>query len=429
MNSGKATEESAAGRSLIQAILSLGPALITASVVLGPGSILLNSKLGAEFGTQFVWLLAVAVLLMMATTALAARLGVALEKSVCEELADRFSRYLSIFVGFILFVVTASFQSSNNLGLLFGIRPFFEGAELGTEWEIALLVAVNAVVIFALLYFRELYRFVERMMKWMVGLMLLAFAVNLAYARPSLVGLMQGFVPSLPENLSGDQVLAITGVVATTFSIGAAFYQPYLIRQKGWRKDELRLGIFDTLIGISVLGLMSLMIMLTSASVLYGSGIQIKDAGDLALQLRPLFGPFAMALLCGGILAGALSSFMVNAMLGGSVMSDAMGKGADINGRWTRALTIAVLLFGMFTALAVKGLGVDTASLIIFAQAVTVLGNPVLAASLLALAHTADVRRQGIIPGWLLGIGWIGFGVITLLSFRTAWVIVGKLAG
>ena len=114
-------------RTFFQRLTAIGPAIITASVVLGPGSILLNSKIGAEFGYGFIWLLAITIVLMIGMTALSARLGVALDKTICEEGAARNSRPVAITIVVILFVVTGSFQCSNNLGVLFGLQPFVEG--------------------------------------------------------------------------------------------------------------------------------------------------------------------------------------------------------------------------------------------------------------------------------------------------------------
>ena len=55
---------------------SIGPGLITACVVIGPGSILTSSTVGATHGFQIVWVLAVAVVFMMVYTMLGAKLGV-----------------------------------------------------------------------------------------------------------------------------------------------------------------------------------------------------------------------------------------------------------------------------------------------------------------------------------------------------------------
>ena len=75
---------------------SLGPAIIVASVVLGPGSIVASSKVGCAYGYDMVWLLAVAGLLMVSMTALSARLGVTLQGTLCDELASRAGRPVAV---------------------------------------------------------------------------------------------------------------------------------------------------------------------------------------------------------------------------------------------------------------------------------------------------------------------------------------------
>ena len=56
-------------------VRSIGPAIIVAAVVCGPGSILTASKTGANYGFGMVWVLGLAVVLMVGATALAAYIG------------------------------------------------------------------------------------------------------------------------------------------------------------------------------------------------------------------------------------------------------------------------------------------------------------------------------------------------------------------
>ena len=71
---------------------SLGPAIITASVVLGPGSILSASKIGYEHGYAMAWVVVFASFMMVGMMLLSARLGVVLKGTLCEELARRDGR-------------------------------------------------------------------------------------------------------------------------------------------------------------------------------------------------------------------------------------------------------------------------------------------------------------------------------------------------
>ncbi|MEC8510120.1 MAG: divalent metal cation transporter, partial [Planctomycetota bacterium] len=54
----------------------VGPGLITVCVVVGPGSIVTSSNVGAQFGFELLWVLLVAVILMLTFMTLGARLGV-----------------------------------------------------------------------------------------------------------------------------------------------------------------------------------------------------------------------------------------------------------------------------------------------------------------------------------------------------------------
>ena len=85
---------------IVRLFRALGPALIVASVVLGPGSILSSSKVGAAYGFSMVWVLLVAAGLMMGMVALGARLGVSLEG-----FGDDFSFFFNVGILFYLLLV------------------------------------------------------------------------------------------------------------------------------------------------------------------------------------------------------------------------------------------------------------------------------------------------------------------------------------
>lgn len=54
----------------------IGPGLITACVVIGPGSITTSSQVGAKYGYSVLWVVLVSVALMLSFMTMAARLGV-----------------------------------------------------------------------------------------------------------------------------------------------------------------------------------------------------------------------------------------------------------------------------------------------------------------------------------------------------------------
>jgi len=420
---------------------SIGPAIITASVVLGPGSILAASKIGYQHGYAMAWMLLLAIVMMIGMTALSARLGVVLDGTLCSELARRAGRWAAVITGVSLFLIAACFQFGNNLGVIAAIEPFLpaeptaDGNDLpAVKWvATGLIVLLNWLIIVALFGFRKLYQPVERLMKVLVFLMIVGFAGNLVMARPDLLTVLMGFVPQLPEGatetplpkvVDGKIVDSLTPLIAmfvTTFSVGGAFYQSYLVRKKGWTRDNLREGLVDSTVGICILGLVTLMIMVTAATVLHDNPnvSEPKSAAEVAQQLEPLFGPAAKVLFCLGIFAGAFSSFLVNAMIGGTILSDGLGLGGDIDQPWPKHFTVLTLLVGMGVAVTVQSTGESPVNLIIFAQAMTVLGLPALAATMCYLATRKDLTGDRRIPLWLKLVAVLALVIVTLLALRT----------
>ena len=76
MPCGYESQEGSGLATLKRFLQSIGPAIIVAAVVLGSGSILTSSKVGATFGLIGVPVILGAAILMIAMVALSARLGV-----------------------------------------------------------------------------------------------------------------------------------------------------------------------------------------------------------------------------------------------------------------------------------------------------------------------------------------------------------------
>ncbi|MCH1510892.1 MAG: divalent metal cation transporter [Akkermansiaceae bacterium] len=411
---------------LKQLFSSFGPAIIVAAIVLGPGSILTSSKVGAQFGYIGIAAIVLAVVLMIAMVALAGRIGVIYEDSPCDQLARRLGRPAAVVVGVILFGLVAIFQYSNNVAIVSGLAPLFETEDyslMSGATPAIILISFNALVIFCLYWKRHLYRSIETLMKFLIGLMVVAFLINffVIYFSP------RAYVPV--KSGKAPEILALMGLMATTFSVGGAFYQAYLVKEKGWKLLDAKRGVTDSVVSISVVGILSTIILMTAARVFYGrpEPVVLSGVGEVAMQLQPLFGSWAKVVFCLGIFAGAFSSFLVNALVGGTVLSDSLGKGSRLGGGWTLGLTTVALLSGLVVALLNLSDAKSTVNLITFAQALTVLGIPALAAALLYLGTRPDLTGERKVPAWIINLGWAGLVVAVALAIRTTIAVLDKL--
>jgi len=419
---------------------SIGPALITACVVFGPGSLLISSNIGAKYSYDLLWLLVLTGLLMGTYLTMGARIGVCGGATPCTLIAERAGRPAAFIIGLTLCLICSAFQFSNNMAVGLAASAFLPRG-LAPEYvkyvSAGIVVAFNLLVIAFLFFASQVYRVLERVMKVMVGVILLCFLFNLIVARPDPLEVVSGLLPRIPAGLSlgwpvkahgvvRDPMILVAGLLGTTFSVAGAFFQGNLVRERNWTVADYLGSIGDAVAGVCVLTLVSMIIMITTATVIPGE--PADNIGTLAQSLRPLLGTTAYSVFCIGLVAVAMNPFVINAVIGGTILADGLGLPARMNDRWPRLLTVAVMLLGMCVALYGISTNEKPINLIIFGQALTVLGNPLMAISMLWLANRQDVMgkyRNGPIAN---ALGAIGFVVVVLMAIRVAWRIVLQLS-
>src|SRR5690606_37767956 len=97
-------------------------------------------------------------------------------------------------------------------------------------------------------------------------------------------------------------------------------------------------------------------------------------------------------------------------------LADGFGLGGKMDDAWPKAFTVFALLTGMIVAISIRWTGESPVQLIIFAQSVTVLGNPLLAGTMIWLATRPDIKAKHLIPNWLLGLTILGFVLVVILA-------------
>jgi Mn2+/Fe2+ NRAMP family transporter len=326
-----------------------------------------------------------------------------------------------------MFYIATAFQFGNNIGVATAMNSLLRppgGPEPSVPawvWP----VVFNGLALAFLFSLRRIYSVLEKMMTALVAVMLIAFFVNLFFVRPSPRGIARGLVPSIPEGM--DWMVA-AGLVATTFSIVGAIFQTYLVRARGWRRQDFSKGVADSASGIGMLMLISLIIMITSAAALHPKGLDVKDAGEMAVQLETLSRAAARVIFCIGFAAAAFSSFLVNAMIGGALLSDGLGLSDDVNSLPAKMCSAASLLVGMAVAMLVtQWKTVDFATALVAAQAGTLLAIPLaIASALVVLLHSRPAgvpRLKPIAVAFVL----VGVGVLAAIAVRSYSTTLAKL--
>jgi manganese transport protein len=382
----------------------IGPALVLAAVVVGPGSIALSTLAGSIYGYQLLWVPLAATAFMITYTWMSARIGLVTGKPLLEVTRSKYGSTVAGIGGFFGFVTILAFQAGNNAGIGFATNALV-GYDIRT-W--ALIFSVAAI---GFIWLPDLYDKIELLVKLVVGIMILAFVGTLATVGFDVRSSAVGLVPTVPDV---DAALLALGMTATTFSIAAATYQSYLVREKDWDVDQLPDKGADSILGIAVLGLLVTVIMLTSASVIYGQGEPVNSAAGMAAQLEPAAGSGAFYLFTLGFFFASLSSLVVNALIGATLLVDGLGHDPSMDGRPVKLWSTAAVLFGLGVVAVFEG---DPIELLRVAQAAAVVAFPILGFLILSIANDGTFmgrHANGAIANALGVIGYLAIVAIVL---------------
>jgi Mn2+/Fe2+ NRAMP family transporter len=382
----------------------LGPGIITAALVFVPGSLTIASKLGALFEFQLLWVIIVATVLMMAFTGMGARIGIASDVSLLQRFRIKWGKFAALFAGIGLFLVAISFEAGNAIGSGIAFADTLHTS--AAPWIVFILLCG-----ISLLFFKSFYKILEKLMMIMIGVMLVSFLLTLVVARPDVALVAKGVVPSIPAG----SLLLIVGLVASTFSIGGAFYQAYLVQEKGALREDAGDVVTESFIGIFVLGLISATILISSGAILYPQGIAVKSASDMGLALKPLYGNAASLLFMVGLFGASFSSLVGNATIGGALLADALSLGRDLSSRPVRILISVVMVVGAAVAIAFGRLPLK---LIVFAQGVTIFVVPLIGVGIFIVAN--DAKCMGTLVNKKIDNALGVIGLIVLFGLAAA---------
>jgi len=369
-------------KKITKALGAIGPGFIIAAVALGPGSITTASKIGATQGYDYLWAILLAAISMAVYTGMSTRFAVMNRQSILRVIESKYGRWLSYGIGISSFLASLSFQFGNNLGVGMGMESI-------TGINVQIWPAVFTIFAIILIFVaKNLYATLEKLMMYIVMLIIMAFVVNLVFVKPDVSQTISGFIPS---SFSTDYIGELAAIVGTTFVLNSALYQSYLVQKKKWQVTNMKMAIKASNTGVFLLALMSVLIIMTSAASLKPLGIQVNSAADMAIQLELLLGSYAKYIFAIGFLAASFSSLLVNAVIGGGLLADGLGMGQAMDKKMPKIFTTFILVAGMIVAILVaSGLSSPVYSLIL-AQSSSMIAVPLIGIGLLLIVNRTDV--------------------------------------
>jgi NRAMP (natural resistance-associated macrophage protein)-like metal ion transporter len=408
-------ESSHKRRSLWRQLALIGPAFVAGAWQFGPGNLTTAMNAGAVYGYALIWVIIVSTILMIFLTDMSVRLGIRTPISLIASIKEHLGGWVGVLAGIGVFLITLCFSVGNAVGSGVGLSMLIPGTS-PVMWTIICTAAVACVLLL-----KGVYRVVEKVLIVIVALMAVCFVVSAFAARPDWAAVGTGLIPVVPDGAW----LLIIGLVGTNFSINAAFYTSYGTKARSRTRAEYRdITIVDTVPGIVAPGIMTALVIVVAGAVLHAQGLTAPKAfSGLSAIFEPIAGPVGTWIFALGFFGAAFSSMIPNCIAGGTMISDALGRGPSADTMTARMGSAFILAFGVVVTLIFAGS--SPVELIVLAQALTVLFAPILAALIIVMSNNRALMGPLRNTWWQNLLGVVGMLAVLALSIRLLFSLIG----
>ncbi len=394
-------------------VLSFGPAWIISAVAAGPGTTLSVAKAGGTFGYGFLWVILLSVVLAFVCQYMAAKTALVGGKGIVSIVEEKWGTPLAWFVALDALVVIW-LCNVVLLKILVSVTGFVTG------WATPFWGVFFAAVFYGLVAHGG-YKFIEKICKVVVALLVLSFIATLFIAKPDLGAALGGLVPDL-THFGRAEVMMMTAIMGGSIHVTILSMQTYTVHERGWTKKDLGLALADTAVSLlGAFGLYCTAIYLTGASVLNPAGLKVTTLFEMAEAIKPLLGDYAYGVFCLGIWCAVFSTIMPTFIAAAYVVGDQMNRKLGPGDKTYRL----VILTGCLIALPGSFLPGKPVNLLMLMLALSFVGTPLFVGIFMKLLNDPSFAKENKNGILLNGGGAAALAVTLFLGVKWVWQMVG----
>jgi Mn2+/Fe2+ NRAMP family transporter len=390
----------------------LGPGIITGSVDNDAGGITTYSVAAALYGYGLIWTLIPSFILLMVIQEMNARMGIVTGKG----LADLIRENASIKITFLIF-----------LGLLFsGIgNTTTEFAGVAGSMEVFgvckyISVPVVAVMVWFLVV-KGTYKIAERIFL-VFSVSLLTYVVSAIMGKPDWGSIGSAIIRPKME-INTTSMAMVIALVGTTIAPWMQFYMQSSVIEKGLKMKNYKYTLADIIVGCIITVVVAFFIMVACASTLHPNGIEINEAKDAALALRPLAGNLASQVFAFGLFIASIFSATILPLATAFFICEAFGFEAGLDKKWDEAREFYILYTGilLISVIIILIPNAPLISISIWSQVINGILLPVVLISMMILINNKKImgahinKRSTNIIGWSAVVILVGLSAALLL--------------
>jgi manganese transport protein len=383
------------------------------------GDLVFNTQAGAVFGYDLLWAIPIGVLGIAVYAEMTGRVAAVTKRPVFDLIRER--------MGFNAALVTLVASGIVNLltvaaevgGIALILELLFDA-----PFSLFVILAVGALVV---VIWAMPFEGIERVFGY-GGLLLLVFAAAALKQHPDWSAVGAGFVPDIKHStLYWYFVIGLMSAALMPYEV--YFYSSGAVEER-WGPKDLHVNRLNAIIGYGLGGLLSVALVMVSAQVFQGIGVDPAHLGTVALTAQVPYGETGLLLGLAGMLF-AIGGAAIDACLAGAY-NLAQFSGWEW-GKYRRPsgaprFTLAWLVF-LGLAAAVVLLGIDPVNLTEYSVVFSVVVLPLTYLPVLLVARDPEYMGEHVNGRFASTVGWTYFVVILVVAVVAIPLLFATNAG
>jgi manganese transport protein len=392
-----------------------GPGFLVAVGYMDPGNWATDLQGGAQYGFLLLSIIMISNFMAILLQHLCIKLGVATGRDLAQACRDHYSMPVVVFLWLLCEIAIASCDLAEVVGSAIGLQLLF-GIPL--VWGCMIM----CVDVLAVLYLQNKgFRYIEALVVTLIATISVCFAAELFWVKPSLTGIMLGFVPSLEIAKDPQMLYVAVGIVGATVMPHNLYLHSSIVQTRNFeptpqgKREAIKFASIDSATALMLALFVNAAILILAAAAFHWSGhadvAQIQDAYKL---LSPILGVGAASV----IFAFALLASGQNSTLTGTLAGQIVMEGF-LNIRltpWLRRLITRGL--AVVPAVGIMGYFGESRATDLLVASQVVLSMQLGFAVWPLMRFTNDKSKMGEFANrpWLKIVGWTTVAVIIVLN-------------
>jgi manganese transport protein len=394
-----------------------GPGFLVAVGYMDPGNWATDLSGGAQFGYTLLSVILISNLMAILLQHLCVKLGVVTGRDLAQACRDHYSKPTVLFLWVLCELAIAACDLAEVVGSAIGLQLLF-GIPL--VWG----CVITCLDVLAVLYLQNKgFRYVEALVITLIATIGACFAAELFFAKPSLTGVMLGFVPT--ANLLKDQNMLYVsiGILGATVMPHNLYLHSSIVQTRNFertpegKREAIKFATIDSSFALMFALFINAAILILSAAAFHWSGNQdVAEIQDAFRLLSPTLGvAVASTLFAIALLASGQNSTLTGTLAGQIVMEGFLN--FRIKPWMRRLITRGIAIIPAVCIIGFYGEG-KTTELLVASQVILSMQLGFAVWPLVRFTGERSKMDQFTNPLWVKILGWTTAAIIITVNVK-----------